>query len=186
MNPITTGAGTAAEELPDIEVPDGYEWIDGELVEKRGGMEASVVAVSLLALLGNHVKEHALGFVVGGDCGYQIFAARRKHVRKPDGSFVAKSRLPGGKPFRGNARVPPDLAIEVVSPNDLAEEVNQKVVEFLSAGVRLLWVVYPGTRTIHVFRRGGGAAWLTVSDELSGEDVVAGFSCRVGEVFADI
>jgi Uma2 family endonuclease len=186
MNPIATEASTAAEELPDIEVPDGHEWIDGELVEKRGGMEASVVAVNLLALLGNYVKEHALGFVVGGDCGCQIFAARRKHVRKPDGSFVAKGRLPGGKPFRGNARVSPDLAFEVVSPNDLAEEVNQKVTEFLAAGVRLLWVVYPGSKTVHVFRRGGGAAWLTAADELTGEDVVAGFACRVAEVFADV
>ncbi len=49
-----------------------------------------------------------------------------------------------------------------------------------------MWVVYPSTRTIQVFRPGGGAAQLTAADELSGEDVVPGFSCRVADVFSDL
>ena len=95
-------------------------------------------------------------------------------------------RLPNEKPFRGYSKVAPDLAFEIVSPNDLAEEVNEKVVEFLGAAVRLVWVVYPASRTVHVFRPNGGAAYLLEADQLSGEDVVPGFSCRVADVFSDL
>ena len=70
--------------------------------------------------------------------------------------------------------------------NPVAEEINERVVDFLGAGVRLLWVVYPSTRTINVFRPGGGAAHLSTTDQLTGEDVVPGFACRVADVFSDL
>jgi Uma2 family endonuclease len=169
-----------------LALPDGYELIDGRLVEKHNGMQASVVAANTTTLLRTHVKERGLGHVFDSEAGYQIFPEQPNRVRKPDGSFIARGRLPDDRPVPGHARIPPDLALEVVSPNDLAEEVNAKVMAFLGAGVRLLWVIYPATKTIHVFRRGGGAAYLTAADELSGEDVVPGFACRVEEVFADV
>jgi Uma2 family endonuclease len=164
----------------------GFELIDGQWKEKSMGIEASIVAANLLTLLKAHVKANALGYVCESEAGYQIFADRPNRVRKPDGSFVARGRFPDDKPFRGHSKVAPDLAFEIVSPNDLAEEVNEKVVEFLGAGVRLLWVVYPASRTVHVFRPNGGAAFLAETDELSGEDVVPGFSCRVADVFSDL
>ncbi len=150
------------------------------------GMEASIVGASLLSLLQAHVKANNLGHVINSECGYQIFAAHPTRIRKPDGSFVARGRLPGEKPFRGHSKIPPDLAFEVVSPNDFAEEINERVMELLGAGVRLMWVVYPSTRTIHVFRPNGGAAYLTANEQLGGEDVVPGFSCRVADVFSDL
>ena len=100
-----------------------------------------------MTLLRAHVAANSLGHVPNSECGYQIFADHPTRVRKPDGSFVARGKLPGEKPFRGHSKVAPDLAFEVVSPNDFAEEINEKVVEFLGAGVRLMWVVYPATRT---------------------------------------
>jgi Uma2 family endonuclease len=165
---------------------NGFELIDGRLVEKNTGMEASVVAVNLSSLLRTHEQAHSRGYVCDGDTGYQIFAERPNLVRKPDGSFIARERLPDGKPVRGHVRIPPDLGFEVVSPNDLAEEVNTKVMAFLRAGVQLVWVLYPQTRTILVLRPGGSAAYLTDADELSGEEVIPGFACRVAEVFADV
>jgi Uma2 family endonuclease len=180
----TTETRYTPEDL--LALGDGYELIDGRLVEKAMGLEASAVAVNVLTLLRSHVRAHALGHVFDSEAGYQIFPEQPNRVRKPDGSFIARGRLPNDRPVRGHARIPPDLAMEVVSPNDLAEEVNTKVMEFLAVGVRLLWVIYPATKTIHVFRRGGGAAYLTAADELSGEDVVEGFACRVEELFADI
>src|SRR5262249_1904635 len=109
-----------------------------------------------------------------------------KRVRKPDGSFVRKGRLPGDRPPRGHVQIPPDLAFEVVSPNDLAEDVNAKVLEFLRAGVRLLWVLYPKTRCVQVFRQAGSASDLSEGEELGGGDVLPGFTCRVDEIFAGI
>jgi len=58
--------------------------------------------------------------------------------------------------------------------------------DYLRAGVKLLWVLYPITRSVWVVRSDGSAARLTEGKELSGEDVVAGFSCRVAELFEGI
>jgi Uma2 family endonuclease len=164
----------------------GFELLDGRLKAKGSGMEAGVVGARLLALLQTYVKAHSLGHVISAGCGYQIFAANPTRIRKPDGSFVARGKLPDEKLFRGHSKVPPDLAFEVVSPNDFAEEIEERVTDFLGAGVRLMWVVYPSTQTIQVFRPGGGAALLSAADQLSGEDVVPGFSCRVADVFSDL
>lgn len=73
--------------------------------------------------------------------------------------------------------------IEVVSPHDLAWEVEHKVEEFLRAGVRLLWVLYPATRTILIYRSGSEVTRLSDTDELSGEDIWPGFTCRVSKLF---
>jgi Uma2 family endonuclease len=77
----------------------------------------------------------------------------------------------------------PDLLIEVVSPNDLAWEVEAKVTEYLRAGVPLLWVFYPDTCTVWVYRASGQVTHLSVEDTLSGEEVLPGFTCPVAEVF---
>jgi Uma2 family endonuclease len=164
----------------------GFEFIDGQWKEKPKGMEAGAVGARLLILLQSHVKANSLGHVISATCGYQIYAPDPTRVRKASGSFVARGKLPDEKPFRGHSKVPPDLAFEVVSPNDFAEEINERVLDFLGAGVRLMWVAYPSTRTIQIFRLGGGGAHLAASDELSGEAVVPGFSCRVAEVFSDL
>ena len=185
MNPVIEEQIDAPENLQLVD-QRGFELIDGQWKEKAMGMEASVVGARLMYLLQAHVIPNSLGHVINAECGYQIFADHPTRIRKPDGSFVARGKLPDEKPFRGHSKVPPDLAFEVVSPNDFAEEINERVLDFLGAGVRLMWVVYPSTRTMHVFRPGGGAAHLAASDQLSGEDVVPGFSCRVADVFSDL
>jgi Uma2 family endonuclease len=186
MNPVVEERLSTSEDAFIVGDQRGFELIDGQLKEKSMGMEAGAVGARILSLLQTHVKAHSLGHVINSECGYQIFADRPTRIRKPDGSFVAHGKLPDEKLFRGHSRVPPDLAFEVVSPNDGAEEINERMLDFLGAGTRLLWVLYPSTRTIQVFRPGGGAAHLAPTDALSGEDVVPGFSCLVGEVFADL
>jgi Uma2 family endonuclease len=80
--------------------------------------------------------------------------------------------------------IAPDLAVEVVSPSDRAAEVLAKVAEYLEAGTRLVWVVYPQTQKIVVYRPSADVQMLSVSDTLEGGDVVPGFACPVAEVFA--
>ena len=73
--------------------------------------------------------------------------------------------------------------MEVLSPNDRDYETDQKIEDFLRAGVRLVWVINPETRTVLIYRADGTISGLREQDELSGEDVVQGFRCRVGDLF---
>ena len=83
----------------------------------------------------------------------------------------------------GWLRIVPDLVVEVISPNDLAYEVDEKIEMFLKAGVPLIWVVNPDVRTIRILRADGSTAILREGDELSGESVLPGFTCPVASIF---
>jgi Uma2 family endonuclease len=171
-----------------LEREDGirYELIDGRLVERHMGARSSEVAANIIQVIGRYVVERKLGKVFAPDCGYQIFASDPNWVRFPDVTFIARGHLPQDKAPEGHVRVPPDLAVEVVSPNDTAEEVEAKRVAFLRAGTRLFWVVYPDSRTVHVYRQGKHSSLaLAEGDELSGEDVLPGFLCRVAAFFEE-
>jgi Uma2 family endonuclease len=178
------------EQMPavseDVEwpvVPRGYEMVDGELVEKNVGFESAIVGAALLRLLHHHCTNPFIGWVVGGHGSYQMFPDRPKLVREPDVSFVRLGRFPKEQPPRGHARLAPDLAVEVVSPNDLYYEVDAKVAEYRGAGVRLIWVISPATRSVLVRRLDGSVSEVREDGELSGEDVVPGFRCRVADLF---
>jgi Uma2 family endonuclease len=166
-------------------MPDAghYELLDGHLRERTMGVRSGYVGHQLSRLLGNHCADHRLGWILDADTGFQCFPGRPNRVRRPDVSFVRFGRFPGEDLPDGHSRIAPDLAAEVVSPNDLAEAVTEKVNDFLLAGVRLVWVVYPHTRVVTVFRANGSAAFLREDQELTGEDVVPGFRCRVSDLF---
>ena len=168
-----------------LRMPDGdrYELADGRLVELNGGVLSSLVAARVLHRLVDFCEPKALAWIFSADLGYQCFPDHPRKVRKPDVSLVLRDRLPAEQFAEGFLTLPPDLAVEVVSPNDLAYEVEEKVEEYLGAGVRLVWVVYPTTRTIHIHRGDGSAAVARSSDELNGEDLLPGFVCRVGDIF---
>jgi Uma2 family endonuclease len=81
------------------------------------------------------------------------------------------------------AEFAPDLAVEIVSPTDRSSEMEQKISEYLAAGTRLVWVVYPMTKTVYVYGPGRAVQRLSASETLSGEDVLPGFSITVSEFF---
>jgi Uma2 family endonuclease len=164
------------------DVPDGYELIDGRLVEMPMGTESAFVGGEIHRRLANHCVSGNLGWALPSDAGYRCFSNRPRLLRKPDVSFVRRGRFPGDRPPRGDSPIAPDLVVEVVSHNDLAEAVQEKVSDYLAAGVRLVWVVYPTTRLAVVYRPGGTATWVTEHGELDGEDVVSGFRCRLADV----
>ena len=168
-----------------LTMPDGnrFELIDGQLVERNMGAESSLVAANTITLLRGYSRSQKRGRVFATDCGYQIFPDKPKRVRFPDGSFVDSGRLPDDKPPPGHMRIPPDLAAEVVWPKDTAEEVEAKRLDFHRAGVRLLWIIYPENKSVHVYRQAGPPSILGPDDELSGEDVLPGFVCKVAELF---
>jgi Uma2 family endonuclease len=176
----------ATEEPIEIEDRRGYELIDDQWVEKIMGAQSGRVSQVVNRLIDNHAEAHQLGLVFSPETPYQIFPHKPRQIRKPDGSFIRRGRLPDDKPPRGNLRIHPDLAIEVISPNDLAEEIEARIADYLAAGVPLLWVIYPAMRTVYVIRQGGNVSRPTAADHLRGEDVLPGFTCRVEELFVGI
>jgi Uma2 family endonuclease len=167
-----------------LALPDAvrFELVDGKLVERPMGFFSSFVGGRLFFLLTAHCDAHGLGWVLPSDASYQCFPNAPTKVRKPDVSFVDASRLPANQAPQGHAHLPPDLAVEVISPNEIFGDAIRKAGEYLEAGVRLVWLIEPTTRTALVFRQDGSGAILR-GGELSGEDVVRGFRCSLDELF---
>jgi len=146
------------------------------------GFEHGVVTINLSTPLDQHVRPNRLGVVVGAETGFLI-ATNPDTVRAPDIGFVRQARIQATGIPRQYWPGAPDLAIEIVSPNDRVFEVDDKVQEWLNAGAALVWVVNPRPRTVTVHRQGGTATLLTTNDVLTGEQVVPGFSIRVADIF---
>ena len=160
------------------------ELIDGELVERElMGQEADAIGMRVGALLIAYSGATLPGLVNGSEGSFQVFPDDPKKVRIPDVSFTRLDRIPGGKPAKGHGRVAPDLAVEVISPNDKAAKVFGKIRDFLDAGVPMIWAVNPGTRDVLVLRADGTATLLKVGDTLDGGAVLPGFSCPVAALF---
>ena len=154
--------------------PNRYELIRGKLhilpfnSPELGQLIAGVgTAVYLFAL------RHQLGKVFSAGTGF-IVEQSPDTVRAPDTGFVRRERLTApltDKYFPGA----PDLAVEVVSPNDRADEVQDKVQEWLRHGTQLVWMVEPKTRTVTLYRPDGTANVLQADETLDGEGVLPGF-----------
>ena len=169
-----------------LRMPDGdsYELVDGRLVETTMSFWSSYVAGEIHGSLRDFCRHKKLGWVVPEGATYQCFPDAPQKVRKPDTSFIRLARLSLAQATEeGHLPIPPDLAVEVMSPNDNAYDLDEKVQEYLRAGVQLIWVVNPRARTVRVYRQQGIGTILGENDELSGEDVIPGFRCRVGELF---
>lgn len=180
---IQSEARYTSEEL--LALPDGdlYELVDGHLEERHVSGLSSFVGLKIGRLIMAHCEAGNLGWAFGADLGYRCFPSRPDTVRKPDASFIRQDRLTAEGLEEGFLGIAPDLAVEVVSPNDLAYEIERKVQDYLAAGVRLVWVVVPPSRTVRIARADGTFALLGAEDRLSGEDVLPGFECRVGDLF---
>ena len=160
-----------------------YELVNGELVERHMGAESSWIASNLIVLMAVFYRGRVPGHLFTTDCGYQCYSDDPGKVRKPDVSFVRKGRFPKDRILKGYIRIAPDLAVEVLSPNDLADDAEAKVEEYLDAGVRLVWVISPKAETVTVYRDDRSAVKLHEADELSGENVLPGFRCKVSDLF---
>jgi Uma2 family endonuclease len=180
----TTNSITTAEELLRAAPNLGRcELVRGELVmNSPAGAQHGRVVARITIRLGAFVEERGLGELYGAETGFLI-ARDPDTVRAPDVAFVCteRARL---EPRKGYFEVAPDLAVEVLSPDDRAGEVLAKVYAWLDAGCRAVWVVDPESRTVTAYRSRTQITALGPSDQLTGEDVVPGFSIPVADVFA--
>ena len=177
---VTAGPMTVEEyaELPD----DGtlHELVRGEVVTlPRPNYQHGHLTTLIAVALHRHVDEHELGEVVSGDPGF-VLVEHPATVRGPDVAFVAKGHDPGD--HAGFAQGSPELAIEIVSPNDRYTELQEKALEWLAGGARLVVAVDPRRRTATVYRAPDDIVELTADQRLDASDVVPGWSPLVREL----
>jgi Uma2 family endonuclease len=145
------------------------------------GSEHGRIVWNITLLLGNFIKSHKLGTMRGAETGF-IIRHDPDTVLAPDASFILADRLPEKHPksyFDG----PPDLAVEVLSPNDRASEVQTKIRDWLNAGCRAVWIVDPDTKSVTIYKSTHDIAVLNAADMLTDDRLLPGFSASVGELF---
>jgi Uma2 family endonuclease len=187
--PMTTAELLA---MPD----DGVQrWlIRGELREKRdvmGGKPMTIrnrfhsrLTVRVAKFLDNWLdaRPEPRGAVLGGEAGVRlrkdpettvgvdvVYVSAEVYAKQPD-----DTTLVDGVPV---------LAVEILSPSDMEDEINDKIDEYLSAGTPLVWIVDPHFRTVTVYRRGAAPELVNVDQELTAEPHMPGFRVRVAELF---
>lgn len=175
-----------AEELLRLPRPrsgERYELVKGVLITMSPpGVVHGSFASRFAARLQPFAANQKLGEVLV-ETGFRL-EEDPDTVLAPDVSFISAARLPSKGLPEGYFPGAPDLAIEIVSPGDLDEEVQEKVAAYLQAGARLVWVLRPKRRTVTAHHPDGTARSLGASDTLSGEDVLPGFSLPLRELFA--
>ena len=157
-----------------------YELIDGELREKQVGFRSLFVAGQVIARLNAHFYPHE------GAAASEVMIycfKNKRHGRKPDVVYVKLSRLPGGVIPEGDIFVPPDLVVEVLSPNNSGTEVDEKLDEYLGAGIPLVWIVNPERQTIRAFRQDDTHRLFHAADVIENEPALPGFRLVAGDVF---
>jgi Uma2 family endonuclease len=168
----------------DPDNSDNYEIVDGVKVELPPmSVDSQAVASRLVRLLGNY----GVAQDVGDAYGEMLFKLplKKDRNRKPDVAFVSHVRWPKYKPLpETNAwEVLPELCVEVVSPNDLADEIETKIEEYFQAGVSLVWMVYPRHQRVYVYESATQIRRLTRADTLDGGTVLPGFALPLTELF---
>ncbi len=161
------------------------ELIRGVLCETMpAGQRHGKIVSKLNYLVMAHVIPRRLGTVVASDSGI-LLERDPDTVREPDIAFTSVERLSLGEELDTYAEAVPDLVVEIVSPSDKQPEVQAKAQMWLSFGVRLVWVVFPETRSVDVHVADAPVVALDDAQSLDGLDVLPGFSCPVADIFDD-
>ena len=180
----TQQALVTAEDLLNLpEDETRREILQGELIEMPPASgDHGDIAMEVGAQLRIFGKQHKLGKAYAAETGF-LLERNPDTVMAPDVSFIIQERLPGDGSFRSFIPMVPDLVVEVVSPNDSAGMVQRKTAKWLGFGVRLVWIIYPDTKSVMAYRSLDSVRTFGPEDTLTGDPVLPGFSCRVKELF---
>ncbi len=163
-----------------------YALIRGELKEMSPAKPLhGIVCARLTIRLGNFVEEHALGEVLGAEAGFLV-ETDPDSVVAADAAFVSSERLAGVESFEKFLPFAPDLAVEVLSPGNTVQEIDEKIALYFAAGARLVWVFNPKRRTAAAHRSPFDVRILGEGDALDGGDVLPGFSLELSKLFAGV
>ncbi|MEK7833212.1 MAG: Uma2 family endonuclease [Acidobacteriota bacterium] len=176
---MTTATAMATAEIvldPEFE----YEIVNGKPeVKEMASMKHGGTIIRLAIRLGAYVETNELGGVYSPDTTFQI----GQNQRLPDLAFVSNERMPEEGEVDGVAPMAPDLAIEVISPNDVLEKVTSKIEDYFTAGVLQVWLVSLRSRTVSIYDSPTKVTILTEHEDLTSESILPGFRCRIGEIF---
>jgi Uma2 family endonuclease len=179
MPPPSPPVRVTPDDLLELENEGLFELVDGKLIEKTMSYLSNKTAALIVFALQSYANKH------GGDVlpeqSFQCFADDPELIRRPDIAFIASGRTPSPLPT-GHVKTVPDVAVEVVSPSDSIYELDEKLDDYRSAGVKLVWVVNPNSRTIRIHRPDHSVTELTDSDTITGESVLPEFAVAVRDV----
>jgi Uma2 family endonuclease len=156
-----------------------FEYIGGEIVEVVSNNYSSAIAILFATHLGAYLLKNRIGRLTGADGGYMVVGER--YI--PDVGYISLERQP--KPsFEAYNPIPPDLAIEVLSPTNDDEKMRIKVTNYLLAGTRV-WVADPIAQTVEVYHPGVPVKVLRIGDTLEGGDILPGFMLALKDIFVE-
>ncbi len=163
---------------------EAIETVHPDLLEEQEKIASGlhgVIGMEIGSQLHNFVRPNKLGYVLNSSTTYRFIDNPPK--RQPDVSYVSIEKMP--VPLDEELTFAPDIAVEVVSRYDVLYEVEQKVIQYLQAGVKLIWIVRPLSKNIEVYRLSSGLTShvIGLEGELDGEDVLPGFKMPVKALF---
>lgn len=172
-----------SQDSVSVEDIERYEVIDSVRVEREPMGAFETVLASWLCYL---INSFAVGSKLGLAVNEVLFVldAQRDLKRRPDVAFVSYARWPEPVVARTNAwNVVPDLAVEIVSPSNLAEEIDGKITDYFQSDVRLVWVVYPESGRAYVYQSRTQVTVLERADTLDGGEVLPGFRLPIAQLY---
>ncbi|HEY4001113.1 MAG TPA: Uma2 family endonuclease [Candidatus Xenobia bacterium] len=180
--PITETPYTI-EDMDKLRLADDYELDRGVLVPVSPGKPRhGSIGVRVGARILTFVEAYGLGETYGLDTGF-VLGRNPDTLRGPDVAFMSHARLAGHPDedtwFEGG----PELAVEVLSRGDRPGQVKRKVIQYLQAGSRLVWVFDPRRKRVHIYRQNGTVQVLGGAATLDGEDVLPGFQLPLSDAF---
>ncbi len=186
---MTTATTIATKPLTAADLLRLYsEGVRGELIQGEfhatmsTGVTHGKVVINMAGELRSFIRPRRLGSLMGSDTGV-LLERDPDTVREPDIAYISADRMPLGADVPGYSEVIPDLVVEVASPSDTPQQVEEKARMWLSYGVRLVWTAHPSTRTVNVYPQSGARFTLAENDILDGDDVLPGFSWEVSDIF---
>jgi Uma2 family endonuclease len=161
----------------------GYELVDGFMKDKGMGALADSVALQMGSALVTYCRSNPEWMSFGSDTTYRLGVPNPwRYGRKPDASVLRIDQLPDGKVPYTSLRAVPVLAFEAVSPNDRAIDLERKLNEYLRAGVKLIWLVYPEIRLGRVILNSRESHAMVEEDVFDGGEHLPGLRVRLGDL----
>jgi Uma2 family endonuclease len=158
------------------------ELIDGTLVEKDMSTNEGFLSGLLLHFIWVYLEKNDLGLAFPGDAHLRLRPGR---VRIPDVSFIPWNRIPNEElPDDPIASLAPELAVEVITPNNTGREMELKLADFFAAGCKLAWIIDPQKKTAKVYTSEKRFKELDATGTLDGGKVLPGFELSLAELFA--
>ena len=184
MNTATAASPHTPDDL--LALPDGgkgYELVDGHLVEKPMSEESNCLGGWIAHLINSYAAPRRLGLVVPEQT-YRCFPNKPGQIRRPDVSFIRRERRPRGPERGGHTLEPPDLIVEVLSPGDEVISLQEKLDDYFSAAVPIVWIVNPVRRSVEVYTAGDPVPQILRGDAiLTGGAVLPEFTVRIEDIF---